>query len=98
MSARAPMGFTARLFDPDTSHAAAPDGPAVSKLQAEILDQFAVQGPMTDEQLCARMSWKVAGTCIKRRTELAHAGLVVDSGRRAPTRTGRMAIVWAVAP
>lgn len=53
---------------------------------------------LTDEELAARFPTRCAGTTKKRRTELTRKGLLIDSGARRPTVTGRDAIVWRVAP
>jgi hypothetical protein len=57
---------------------------------------------MTDEHLCMTLAdtqhepVTVSGVRT-RRSELVAAGRIVDTGRRQPTRTGRKAIVWALA-
>lgn len=93
-----PAGPVARRSDPTTSRAAGARQPISSLLHHDILSvferTFAADG-LTDDELC---SWyfkdRCEGTVKKRRTELAKAGLLVDSGRTRPTRTGTQAIVW----
>jgi hypothetical protein len=70
--------------------------------QAAIVEVLRCHGPLTDEQLCQRIADQrtepVSVSGIRtRRSELAAAGRVVDTGRRQPTRTGRSAIVWGLA-
>lgn len=95
-------GPTARRSDPLTSLQAPP---ATSELHASILDTItkavasgAFEAGLTDDELVRTFTNRCEGTVKKRRTELAHAGLVADSGITRPTRTGAAAIVWRVAP
>ena len=94
----------ARNTDPETSHAAAASVTfeTLTWMQALVLQTLHTHGPMTDEQLCVRIAddqeepVSVSGVRT-RRSELAAAGMVVDTGKRMPTRTGRQAIVWSLA-
>lgn len=53
---------------------------------------------MTHEGLAAALAGRASIESIRTRCgELVQAGCVVDSGRRVATRSGRQAIVWAVA-
>jgi hypothetical protein len=92
----------ARRSDPETSIAAARSiAPTIAASQAEVLVLFREFGPMTDEE--ARQSYGEGGRQSEsglrsRRAELVRMGLLEDSGRRWPGRTGRQMIVWAVTP
>ena len=94
----------ARNTDPHTSHAAAASvtQETLTQTQTLVLQTLQTHGPMTDEQLCMRIAddqqspVSVSGVRT-RRSELAAAGRVVDTGKRVPTRTGRQAIVWGLA-
>ena len=94
----------ARNTDPHTSHAAAASvtDETLTHTQTLVLQTLRAHGPLTDEQLCMRIAdseqapVSVSGVRT-RRSELAAAGRVVDTGRRVPTRTGRQAIVWGLA-
>jgi len=94
----------ARSSDPATSHAAAATvtTDTITDTQVAIVEVLRAHGPLTDEQLCQRIADQriepVSVSSIRtRRSELAAAGRVVDTGRRQPTRTGRSAIVWGLA-
>ncbi len=52
---------------------------------------------MTDEELCAALNMG-ANTERPRRVELERAGLIRDSGRQRPTRSGVTAVVWVAVP
>ena len=94
----------ARNTDPHTSHAAAASvtQETLTQTQTLVLQTLQTHGPLTDEQLCMRIAddqqqpVSVSGVRT-RRSELAAAGRVVDTGTRVPTRTGRQAIVWGLA-
>jgi hypothetical protein len=73
----------------------------VTEQQSAILNILAV--PMTDEELVARyegladagLAPMASPSGIRsRRSELVHAGMVVDNRERRKLRTGRNAIVW----
>ena len=59
---------------------------------------------LTDEQISFAVNdsitWAVSSSTLRaRRSELMHAGLVEDSGRRrAKTDTGRPSAVWSITP
>ena len=90
----------ARRSDPETSLAAARSVvPGIRQARAEVLALFRELGPMTDEE--ARQSYggnQTDSGLRTRRVELVRMGLIEDSGRRWPSRTGRQMIVWAVTP
>jgi len=89
----------ARSTDPATSHEAA-RSVKVRKSQELVLGLLKM-GPATDEVLLNRAIAR--GVAISpsglrtRRCELVDMSMVVDSGVRVTTGTGRKAIVWAVA-
>ena len=94
----------ARTGDPDTSHAAAI---SVNRGTARAIHQWVIEQltafseGLTHEQLWDRYE-SVAPPLLRssqsglrtRVSELVRGGVVRDSGRRAPMRTGRQAIVW----
>lgn len=49
----------------------------------------------TDEEIQDELEMP-QNTARPRRVELVRAGLVIDSGRSRPTKSGRMATVWVV--
>lgn len=53
-------------------------------------------GGLTDEEIQMALEMNPS-TERPRRIELQSAGLVVDSGIRRPTRSGRLAVVWSAA-
>jgi predicted ArsR family transcriptional regulator len=79
----------------DTSREAASSikGKAAT-LRDEVLEAIR-RHPSTDEQLAERLVLS-PNTCRPRRVELVDRGLVVDSGQRAKTASGRSAVVWIV--
>jgi hypothetical protein len=100
----------ARRSDPSTSHAAAASltEETLRASQEAVLRFLRVYGPMTDEELVDR--YQVGGAppdrerypaqspsgIRSRRAELAGANppLVIDTGRRRETKSGRQAIIW----
>lgn len=68
---------------------------AVPRLQAVVLADLAANGPGTDEELLARTGL-APNTLRPRRVELVLKGLVRDSGRTRPTKSGRSAVLWEV--
>ena len=64
-----------------------------------VLEFVRGRGPQgaTDDELAACFAVS-ANTVAPRRTELAAAGRVVNSGKRRMTRAGGTAIVWVVPP
>ena len=90
----------ARNTDPQTSHDAAKSLTDVTAIQGYVLR--ALRRPRTDQELVdAYRAYKNAppatedSTIRTRRNELVRRGLVVDTGERRPSRSGRKAIVWA---
>lgn len=73
--------------------------PKMGALQRRVLDFLEAiypGGATDDEMMCAL---KLEGSTLRpRRIELVAKGLVIDRGWRRPTRSGRLATVWAVKP
>ena len=99
---------TARLGDPETSHAAGNsiDADTLRTSQAAVLLVLALDGPTTDVGLIdAYLALVESGALPQqspsgirtRRKELVRAGYVIDTGLRHQLISGRHAIVWAVA-
>lgn len=67
-------------------------------LRALVLAEITRRGEAgaTDEEVQAALGMQ-GNTQRPRRGELVAAGLVVDSGRRRPTRSGKPAAVWVAA-
>lgn len=95
------MTATARLTDPDTSHAAAASVTNYLSVQHAILDILIRWGPLTDEQIAAH--FKALGTRFSpsglrtRRKEMVDAGLVVANPRKATLSSGRQGTRWQAA-
>lgn len=90
----------ARSTDPDTSHSAARTVSNTAQVQGAVLALLGTHGPMTDQQIATLYPppgapWSSASGLRTRRAELVTAGLAYDTGRRAPTESGRSSIVWA---
>lgn len=97
-----------RARDPETSWSAAAlqTDTRAEQIKAVIVDLLMVHGPLTDEQLVDRYDAAVfmrdapAATpqnVRTRRKALELDGRVRSTGRRARTRSGSTATVWAVA-
>lgn len=85
--------MTARLHDPDTSHAA---GQRTNKPRGKDKVYAALQAApdgLTDEQL-ARATRMHQGSAAKRRGELVEDGLVVATPDRRLSEFGCSMIVW----
>ena len=94
----------ARRSDPSTSKAAAMSISAtdLTETKRNILILLKEQA-MTDEILVAKyndwaeflgIKWASPSGIRSRRAELVDAGLVMDTGDRIPSKSGRMMIVW----
>lgn len=68
----------------------------LSDTEERVLATFREHGPMTDQQLVEHSGIDMR-TASPRRRKLADLGLLEEDGT-APTRSGRMAKVWAVVP
>lgn len=103
----AERSILARFSDPDTSHDAG-NSQAETVVNARQVAVFAAlhrYGPMTDEQIIARLdAMRLLDDSIPNSTAQAFrtarkalqvGGQVADTGRREYTSTGRTAIVWA---
>jgi hypothetical protein len=95
----------ARTTDPQTSHDAAASVNNLSQTKQWIIGALTLKS-MSDEKLFEyHNAYDRMGDAIyvspsglrSRRAELVAAGLVIDSGERTKMRSGRQAIVWAVA-
>jgi hypothetical protein len=79
----------------DTSMAARDEiRESVSVLQGRVLALLA-QRPMTDEEMQTAGRF-LGNTQRPRRIEMAHLGLVCDSGTRRRTSRGKAAVVWQI--
>lgn len=93
----------ARRTDPDTSWNAANtiDPDEINERQRHVYEALRYVGPATDIELAvfyfnSGRPWQSPSGLRTRRAELVDRGLVIDTGKRRPTTTGRPAIVWAV--
>jgi len=91
-----------RTLDPSTSHQAEQSVTGLAGSYRIILGILREHGAMNDERLV--ITWRSTQTKTasdsgirSRRSELAAAGLVVDSGKRERMASGRMSIVWSIA-
>jgi len=91
-----------RKKGPETSREAglAMRGEKLTALQQDVLEFFFAHGPSTDEDLEDALGDSHPGfsTLRKRRSELAQAGKLVDTGKRRKNRGGRSMVVWAISP
>jgi hypothetical protein len=69
--------------------------PHAGTLRAEVLSLIRDWGKFgrTDDEIEMKLGLRHQ-TASARRRELVLAGLIVDSGRKRATRSGRMAVVW----
>ena len=80
----------------DTSVSAAKAAtPAMTAKRAEVLSYIIRYGPLTQEQLAAKLEWPIQ-SINPRVNELARMGAIRDTGERRPTRSGKRAAVWEV--
>jgi len=100
-----PIKAHARNTDPETSREAAEAVVEVGEKQHYVMRAFVSRGrPMDDQslqeqyrQLYPRVPPQSESGIRSRRAELVRKGLIVDSGRRVKTASGRNAIVWRLA-
>lgn len=76
----------------EAAEAIAPDTPT---LRRAVLEYLRSRGPTgaTDDEMQTALGMHAHTQC-PRRIELVSAGLVVKSGEKRPTRSGRAATVW----
>jgi hypothetical protein len=102
-----------RTSDPETSREAALsiDDAKITKIQKEILSLYRTRGPMIDEQLVVEFynlqyskqlreeepNYSSDSGLRTRRSDLVKLGMVVDTGERGTTRSGRSAVIWRIA-
>jgi hypothetical protein len=91
---------TARVTDPETSHAAAASVRDVRESQRAVHRLLLLYGPATDERLvhlAELTALHISPSGLRtRRHELVALGLVQDTGHRAVMDSGRRAILWGV--
>jgi hypothetical protein len=87
---------SARVTDPETSHAAGASVRNVTEVQRCILWLLAEWSRLTDEDIQSRyIGPRASQSGLRtRRAELVKAGKVRDSGQRKRLSSGREAIVW----
>lgn len=101
-----------RTTDPDTSRDAALslDEGKMTQTMKDIFKILREQGPMIDELLISRYNDLQYGRQLReqetfyasesgirtRRSQLVKLGMVEDTGKRSPTRSGKSAIVWSI--
>lgn len=93
-----PQAWTPHARGSETSlRAAASVVPRAAKtVRAKVLDRLRAC-PSTDEELCDALG--LGGNTVRpRRRDLETDGIVIDSGKRRPTRSGRLAVVWQLLP
>jgi hypothetical protein len=80
-----------------SKQAAAAIGPRLSELQRQVLHYVRGQGERgaTDEEIQLVTGMR-PDTARARRCELRDKGLLIDSGKRRSTTSGRAAVVWVV--
>jgi hypothetical protein len=70
---------------------------ALTRVQTVVMDTHrAHPNGLTDQELRRHLPQFDGGSLVKRRSELARAGLVFDTGTTRETASGRRAIVWRV--
>lgn len=84
----------ARRADPPTSHAAAAEARELAQRHRDIIvAALKAHGPASKDGIAART--RLTGVMVARRTvELQRAGLIRDTGKRAPSTAGRPERVW----
>ena len=89
----------AQLHSPTSISAARAIRPHAAGLMERLLLALAEAGlsGLTDEQLQAQTGME-GSSQRPRRVQAVQRGLVADTGRVRPTRSGRQATVWALTP
>jgi len=91
------VGKHQRTGQSPTSRAAAVEAvPLTGSKRAAVYECIQRLGGATDEQIQIVLGMNPS-TQRPRRVELVDQGLIKDSGRMEPTRSGRKAVVWVVA-
>jgi len=88
-------GLPGHVADSDTSRDAAVSMLPNVGTKRRVIYDWLVDFPSTDDELEAATGWRHQ-TVSARRRELVMLGLVVDSGKRRETSSGRAATVWEV--
>lgn len=70
--------------------------PKAPTLREKVLHVISELGGLTDAE-CQQVLHLDPSTQRPRRIELVRMGLVVDSGAKRRTRSGRLAVIWTVA-
>lgn len=83
----------------DTSKAAAEKvKPKAAFVRARVIDALTRQGPLTTVQIAKALGMAYE-TVQPRTSECRVLNLIVDTGKRGPSRdSSKLAIVWAIAP
>jgi hypothetical protein len=81
---------------PTSEEAAAQIAPSVSGLRRRVYEFVRQKGLVTDEQICNELGLNPS-TARPRRIELVQVGLIRNSGKVAPTASGRSAVLWTAA-
>lgn len=82
----------------ETSYEAAKDiAPRAESLRQRVLASLREEGPASSTQLAKRLE-EPFDSVQPRTSELKRAGLIEDSGERAPTQYGKPSIVWRMVP
>lgn len=88
------VGKYQRTGQSGTSRVAAVEAvPLTGKSRIAVYQCIQRLGGATDEEIQRTLDMNPS-TQRPRRVELVDAGLIEDSGRTAPTRSGRPAVVW----
>jgi hypothetical protein len=88
----------AHTNDIDTSHAAAERAEGMAARHKKMVYATLKRlGPLASEQIAGATGLNTLQV-MKRVSDLRGEGVVVDSGERRPTETGRLAAVWKLKP
>jgi len=88
----------ARSDNIDTSHIAAERAETMADRQRiKIFQALAACGPQTSDEIAIRVGL-LTHQVIKRVSDLRNDGVIIDTGERKRTRTGRPAAVWKLKP
>jgi len=88
----------AHTNDIDTSHAAAERAEVMAARHKEMVyAALNQQGPMSSQQIAAVTGLEYLQV-VRRVSDLRNEDVVIDSGERRPTVSGRLAAVWKLKP